>query len=59
MAFTDGTRPEVLFDIQNDPGETKNLAYQADYSADLTHHRRLLQEWIAQTDDDFTAPWME
>ena len=26
LAFTDGGRPEMLFDMDVDPGETKNLA---------------------------------
>ena len=42
MAFTDGERPEVLFDMRADPGETSNLADSPEYSAELARHRRLL-----------------
>lgn len=59
MAFTDGARPEMLFDMHGDPGETKNLAYDPKQSAELKRHRQLLREWLARTNDNFTAPWME
>jgi arylsulfatase A-like enzyme len=58
-AFTDGQRPEMLFDMQDDPGETRNLAGQAAHRDELLRHRRLLVQWIEQTDDDFRAPWMD
>lgn len=59
MAFTDGLRPEMLFDMQADPGETRNLASEPDYASELARHRRLLREWVARTRDHFKAPWME
>ncbi len=59
LAFTDGDRPEMLFDMRADPGETKNLAYDSGHTDELKRHRGLLREWIKQTDDDFTAPWMK
>lgn len=59
MAFTDGARPEMLFDMHADPGETKNLAYDPAHAGELKRHRSLLQDWIKQTNDDFAAPWME
>ncbi len=59
LAFTDGARPEMLFDMQADPGETRNLAYQADYAAELKRHRDLLRDWLRQTEDEFVAPWMD
>lgn len=59
MAFTDGDRPEMLFDMRTDPGEMHNLA-ERDRSRDqLMRHRELLRQWIVRTQDDFTAPWME
>ena len=59
MAFTDGARPEMLFDMHADPGETKNLAFDPAHAGELERHRTLLQDWIKQTNDDFTAPWMK
>lgn len=59
MAFTDGARPEMLFDMQEDPGETHNLARQPDHQQELARHRDLLREWLTKTDDEFQAPWME
>ena len=59
MAFSDGARSEMLFDMQADPGETKNLAANADYGDELKRHRQLLVEWIIKTSDVFKAPWMK
>ena len=59
MTFTDGARPEMLFDMQADPGETKNLAFDSKYAGELKHHRDLLRKWLKRTGDDFVAPWME
>jgi arylsulfatase A-like enzyme len=59
VAYTDGERPEMLFDMQVDPGETKNLAFQAEGAEQVARHRRLLQAWTVQTRDDFRAPWMD
>jgi arylsulfatase A-like enzyme len=59
VAFTDGARPEMLFDMQADPGETDNLAFQPEHAAEVARHRRLLADWTAQTRDAFAAPWME
>lgn len=59
IAFTDGERPEMLFDMQNDPGETRNLASQAAHRGELLRHRRLLIQWIERTKDTFVAPWMD
>ena len=58
-AFTDGARPEMLFDMHADPGETKNLACDPAHTDVLKRHRALLVDWLKQTNDDFTAPWME
>ena len=59
LAFTDGARPEMLFDMQADPGETNNLAYQSSHAAERDRHRGLLRDWVRQTEDEFVAPWME
>lgn len=59
IAFTDGERPEMLFDMHDDPGETRNLARKAAHRDELLRHRELLVRWIEQTNDDFVAPWMD
>ncbi|NOX57186.1 MAG: sulfatase-like hydrolase/transferase [Planctomycetes bacterium] len=59
MTFTDGERPEALFDMQADPGETKNLAGDARYRDQLDRHRRLLRDWLRRTNDAFRAAWMK
>ncbi len=40
-----GEKPEMLFDMAADPGETKNLASEADHASALADHRRMLAEW--------------
>jgi len=39
-----------LFDMKEDPGETRNLADEAKYADVLAEHRRLLREWEAGLD---------
>jgi arylsulfatase A-like enzyme len=59
MAFTDGIRPEMLFDMEADPGETHNLAYDPEHQHEVARHRDLLSQWITKTKDDFTARWID
>jgi arylsulfatase A-like enzyme len=56
IAFSFGARPEMLFDLVQDPGETNNLALGESAKRELNRHRQLLREWIGQTGDDFTPP---
>ncbi|MCF6332723.1 MAG: sulfatase-like hydrolase/transferase [Draconibacterium sp.] len=44
---------EVLFDMQNDSGETQNLASNSEYAGILEHHRKLLNDWMKKTNDPF------
>ncbi len=53
VAFNGGARPEQLFDLQLDPGETVNLARRPEAAQILREHRGLLGQWIAETGDDF------
>ena len=41
---------EQLFDMQNDPGETTNLAGTSQYASILSEHRELLREWESRLD---------
>jgi len=54
MAFpgAGGGRLEMLFDMESDPGEMKNLAGEAGLAAELERHRRLLAEWNRTTGED-------
>ena len=42
---------EMLFDMQSDPGEMKNLAGQKNLASVLEHHRQLLAKWKQLTDE--------
>ena len=56
IVFNGGQRPEQLFDLELDPGETVNLARNPDSAAVLSEHRALLKQWLAGTRDDFAPP---
>ncbi len=56
IAFSHGQRPEMLFDLETDPGETKNLANLASYREVLAEHRQLLREEVDGTADPFVLP---
>jgi len=47
-----GQKLEMLFDMQADPGEMKNLARQAALAGELERHRKLLEEWNKLTEED-------
>ncbi|MFW5915653.1 MAG: choline-sulfatase, partial [Planctomycetota bacterium] len=56
MAYDEGEHPEQLFDMDNDPGETVDLAEREEYREVLNTHRDHLREWTARTDDNFDVP---
>ena len=56
VVFNGGARPEQLFDLIADAGETRNLAPDQAAHQILRHHRDLLRKWIAETNDDFVIP---
>jgi len=41
---------EQLFDMNDDPGETKNLATGSQYASTLAHHREILRDWESRLD---------
>jgi len=53
IVFSEGHNPEMLFDLEADPGETNNLARDVAMQKVLNRHRRLLAEWIEKSKDDF------
>ncbi|MCX7015010.1 MAG: sulfatase-like hydrolase/transferase [Candidatus Sumerlaeota bacterium] len=56
IVYSQGERREQLFDLREDPGETRNLVASADRQAVVADHRRRLAEWIAETSDAFVMP---
>jgi choline-sulfatase len=53
VAFDWGENPEQLFDLENDPGELKNLATDPAHESVLKEHRRMLKDWKRRADDPF------
>ena len=51
--FSYGSNNEQLFDIENDPGETKNLAFDPQMKNIVKQHKQKLNEWLIITNDDF------
>ena len=47
---------EELYDLENDPHEINNLANDPAYADVLEEHRRILREWITETDDKGQYP---
>ncbi|MDX2269811.1 MAG: sulfatase-like hydrolase/transferase [Bryobacter sp.] len=54
IAYNSGQRPEQLFDLLLDPGETSNLVGQADAKPILALHRQLLTRELRTTSDSFS-----
>ncbi len=48
--------PEELYDLQNDPFETKNLVNEPEFEQELKRHREILENWIKETDDKGQYP---
>lgn len=51
--WSKGDNREQLFDMANDPGETKNLANNPEYAQQLERHRKLFADWLEKTDDTY------
>jgi arylsulfatase A-like enzyme len=49
--FESGENREFLVDLENDPGEMRNLANNQRYKKALNEQRQLLKEWIQISDD--------
>ncbi|NOR76221.1 MAG: sulfatase-like hydrolase/transferase, partial [Draconibacterium sp.] len=48
--------PEELYDLKNDPDEINNLANNPKYAKELDKHRKILENWIKETDDKGQYP---
>ena len=53
MVFDRGDYREMLFDLQNDPGETSNLARNESFADILKQHRRLFRDFARHHGDSF------
>jgi arylsulfatase A-like enzyme len=56
--YDSGRHREQLIDMENDPGEMKNLAADEKYKDVLIKHRRLLYEWVEKTSDKIGAEYV-
>jgi hypothetical protein len=55
--FWSKVRPsEELYDIENDPHEIHNLAFDSAYQDVLINHRKILTRWICETSDQGQYP---
>jgi arylsulfatase A-like enzyme len=53
-----GENREQLIDLENDPGEMKNLAGLESHKDVLNEHRELLRQWVERTDDKIAAEYV-
>ena len=51
IAYAEGELREQLFDLEQDPGEVRNLAVDPSSAAALDEHRGLLADWCRETRD--------
>jgi arylsulfatase A-like enzyme len=56
--YASGKNREQLVDLNNDPGEMRNLADNADCKEILEKHRELLSTWVKTTDDVIAAEYL-
>jgi arylsulfatase A-like enzyme len=56
--YDSGARREQLTDLQDDPGEMKNLAESPGFEHTLDRHRRLLQNWLRETGDKIAPTYL-
>lgn len=51
--------PEELYDLENDPDATRNLAHGADSQMLLAHYRERMRDYLSATDDDLLEVYIE
>lgn len=54
--FSPRRPPIELYDLEEDPGETNNLATSANHEAILSEMQELLSEWMRNTNDPLPPP---
>jgi arylsulfatase A-like enzyme len=58
-AFAIADKKELLVDMENDPGEMRNLADDPDYQDVLIEHRRLLADWSKLSRDKDASKYVK
>lgn len=53
--YSKGEDNEQLFNLQNDPGESENMAGNPYYDQIIDDHRHFLKEWMDKTEDSFSG----
>jgi choline-sulfatase len=53
-----GEPREMLIDLQADPGEMRNLAVESDFQPALDGHRKLLQQWYANSSEQLDPKYV-
>jgi hypothetical protein len=53
ILFASGENREQFFDLEQDPGELKNLVADTSLAAEVSRHRGLLEQWMKATQDKF------
>jgi len=56
--YRGGQPQEMLLDMEEDPGEMKNLVLDADYKDVLMAHRKMIHEWAVQSGDRMIVPYL-
>ncbi len=56
IVFSRGRNPELFFDLQADPGETRNRVRDLALAGEVQRHRALLDNWCVQHGDSFRRP---
>lgn len=56
--FDSGENREFLGDLQQDPGEMRNVAGVEEYKGVLEKHRELLRNWVEKTGDQIAAEYV-
>ena len=49
--YDNGEKREQLFDMEKDPGEMNNLAFNSDFVKELNKHRKMITQWAKETND--------
>lgn len=52
IIYDTGEKREQLFDMEEDPGEMTNLVYKGEYAKVLAEHRKMIQKWARETNDN-------
>ena len=53
IRFATGDNREQFFDLEQDPGELKNLVADTNLAGEVSRHRGLLEQWMKATQDKF------